>query len=186
MGKPTWKNGQTKCRMLVICVFCPKILMGNARILTRVMATYCAILGETNSCASLTYQGYYFGRVFFSLEMLGVILCSYIYVAIATFLCCTRCDAQKEPSRRSQISRSVTRRWASSWSRWSLTFARLAWKYNDPHLWFVNSVNCYIKSLTSIQSLDFLARSTTLHRFLWVTEFGLTGKSPFSSMWVAF
>lgn len=82
----------------------PKILMGNARILTRVMATYCAILGETNSCASLTYQGYYFGLVFFSLEMLGVILCNYIYVAIATSLCCTRCDAQKEPSRRSQWS----------------------------------------------------------------------------------
>lgn len=71
---------------------------------------------------------------------------------------------------------------ASSWSRWLGTFSRLAWKYNDPHLWFVNCGNCYIKFLTSIQSLDFLARSTTLHRFLWGTEFHLTGKSPVSSM----
>lgn len=71
---------------------------------------------------------------------------------------------------------------ASSWSRWLGTFSKLAWKYNDPHLWFVNCGNCDIKFQTSIQILDFLARSITLHRFLLVTEFGLNGKSPISSM----
>ena len=68
------------------------------------------------------------------------------------------------------ISRSVTRCWASSWSKW--------WKYNDPHLWFVNCGNCDIKFLR-IKSLDILARSATLNRFWWVQNSVLTVSPQF-------